>query len=54
MNNKAFYIGFIVLFSIAAIFTVSVFMNKIRIGKNTNYINIKFDNVNGLRSDDVG
>ncbi len=52
MNNKAFYIGFIVLFSIAAIFTVSVFMNKIRIGKNTNYINIKFDNVNGLRSDD--
>lgn len=52
MRKKSIYIGITVLTAIVIIFIVSIYMNKLRLGSNNNYVLVKFSNINGLRTDD--
>lgn len=52
MRNRIIYIGITVMTAILILFVVSIYMNKLRLGSNDNYVLVRFSNINGLRTDD--
>ncbi|MDD3803553.1 MAG: MlaD family protein [bacterium] len=52
MKVKALTIGIVVILGLFILIFVSFYMNKIRIAQSDNYILVKFESVDGLRTND--
>ncbi|MGE3062825.1 MAG: MlaD family protein, partial [bacterium] len=52
MKMKAFTIGIVVISGLSILIFVSFYMNKIRIAQSDNYVLVKFESVDGLKTND--